>query len=74
MSIPIQESSIVHCPHCGNEQTEKMPTNACVIIYTCPQCRQVLRPLAGDCCIFCSYGSVPCPPKQMEEQASDVIQ
>jgi hypothetical protein len=23
-----------------------------------------LKPLAGDCCVFCSYGSVPCPPVQ----------
>jgi len=21
-----------------------------------------LRPKAGDCCVFCSYGLVPCPP------------
>ncbi|WP_460691977.1 GDCCVxC domain-containing (seleno)protein [Neomicrococcus lactis] len=20
----------------------------------------------GDCCVFCSYGTVPCPPKQQE--------
>jgi hypothetical protein len=25
-----------------------------------------LRPKAGDCCVFCSYGSVPCPPIQAE--------
>ena len=23
-----------------------------------------LKPLSGDCCVFCSYGSVPCPPVQ----------
>ena len=23
-----------------------------------------LKPKAGDCCVFCSYGSVPCPPIQ----------
>jgi hypothetical protein len=23
-----------------------------------------LSPKAGDCCVFCSYGSVPCPPVQ----------
>ncbi|HEV8330350.1 MAG TPA: GDCCVxC domain-containing (seleno)protein [Steroidobacteraceae bacterium] len=25
----------------------------------------VLRPKRGDCCVFCSYGSVKCPPIQM---------
>ena len=28
-----------------------------------------LRPKPGDCCVFCSYGSVPCPPVQMERSA-----
>jgi hypothetical protein len=23
-----------------------------------------LKPEPGDCCVFCSYGSVPCPPIQ----------
>ena len=32
--------------------------------YDCPGCAQVLRPLPGHCCVFCSYGSVPCPPIQ----------
>ena len=27
-------------------------------------CGTRLKPLAGDCCVFCSYGSVPCPPIQ----------
>jgi hypothetical protein len=28
--------------------------------------RTMLRPEPGDCCVFCSYGSVPCPPVQRE--------
>ncbi len=23
-----------------------------------------LKPKAGDCCVYCSYGTVPCPPIQ----------
>lgn len=23
-----------------------------------------LKPKSGDCCVLCSYGSVPCPPLQ----------
>ena len=30
----------------------------------CPGCGARLKPKPGDCCVFCSYGSVPCPPIQ----------
>jgi len=41
-----------------------MPADACIRFYECAGCRVVLRPKAGDCCVFCSYGSVKCPPVQ----------
>jgi len=41
-----------------------MPTDACQFFYDCKGCGAVLRPLEGDCCVFCSYGTVPCPPIQ----------
>ena len=41
-----------------------MPTDACLYFYTCTGCGTRLRPKHGDCCVFCSYGDVPCPPKQ----------
>jgi hypothetical protein len=40
-----------------------MPTNACLFFYDCLACDAKLRPKLGDCCVFCSYGSVPCPPR-----------
>lgn len=43
-----------------------MPTDACQFFYKCESCKAVLRPKAGDCCVFCSYGSVKCPPVQMQ--------
>ncbi len=46
-----------------------MPTNACQFFYTCPGCSALLRPLPGDCCVFCSYADQVCPPKQ----SGDVI-
>jgi hypothetical protein len=42
-----------------------MPTDACVFFHSCAGCGVMLRPNAGDCCVFCSYGSVPCPPVQV---------
>jgi hypothetical protein len=58
--------STLRCPRCGAASEERMPTDACRICFECPGCGEVLRPLPGDCCVFCSYGSVPCPPVQGE--------
>ncbi|RIH92476.1 GDCCVxC domain-containing (seleno)protein [Meiothermus granaticius] len=58
--------STLTCPACGFKQTETMPTEACVRLYECPSCHTWLRPKAGDCCVFCSYGDVKCPPQQGE--------
>jgi len=59
----ILESTIT-CPQCGHRATETMPTDACRFFYTCKGCGERLKPKAGDCCVFCSYGSVKCPPMQ----------
>ncbi|WP_081604546.1 GDCCVxC domain-containing (seleno)protein [Nafulsella turpanensis] len=56
--------SRLRCPSCGFEKEEQMPTNACQYFYSCNSCGEQLKPLKGDCCVFCSYGSVPCPPIQ----------
>jgi len=41
-----------------------MPTDACQFFYACKCCGERLRPRDGDCCVFCSFGDDPCPPKQ----------
>ncbi len=56
--------STLTCPHCGHSYTETMPTDVCRWQSRCPACQQTLRALPGDCCIYCSYGDVPCPPRQ----------
>jgi hypothetical protein len=56
--------STLICPKCGGHSTETMPTDACQFFYDCRHCGEVLRPLKGDCCVFCSYGDVSCPPIQ----------
>ena len=58
--------STVTCPRCGHAQETEMPTNACQYFYQCPTCAATVQPNTGDCCVFCSYGSVRCPPKQAE--------
>jgi hypothetical protein len=56
--------SVITCPRCGRSAMEIMPSNACRVFYQCRGCGAELRPRPGDCCVFCSYGSVPCPPRQ----------
>jgi len=62
--------STLTCPSCRAVQTETMPTDACQYFYECPACKTLLKPKPGDCCVFCSYGTVPCPPIQ-QGQADD---
>lgn len=58
--------STITCPKCGFQEELTMPTDACQFFYVCSNCGVHLKPKVGDCCVFCSYGSVPCPPIQME--------
>jgi hypothetical protein len=63
-SGPVVLQSTITCPACGHQKQETMPTDACVHFYECESCHTKLRPKPGHCCVFCSYGSVKCPPIQ----------
>lgn len=63
MNAAVLDSALT-CPACGHVELETMPTDACQWFYECRHCRAVLKPKQGDCCVFCSYGTVPCPPIQ----------
>jgi len=56
--------SVITCPHCGHAKRETMPSDACQFFYECERCKALLSPRPGDCCVFCSFGSVKCPPVQ----------
>lgn len=68
MQAPVLKSTIT-CPHCGHRETLAMPVDACQWFHECTGCHALLQPLSGDCCVFCSYGSVPCPPIQRRRTA-----
>jgi hypothetical protein len=53
----------IRCPSCGQASEATMPEDACVYFLECPACKTIVRPKAGDCCVFCSYGTGSCPPK-----------
>lgn len=63
----VQLNSTITCPKCDHQQEEIMPTNACQYFYECTNCEVVIKPLKGDCCVYCSYGSVDCPPIQQNK-------
>lgn len=59
-----QLHSTLTCPACGDARDMLMPTDACLFFHQCEACGELLRPKPGDCCVFCSYGSVKCPSRQ----------
>ena len=66
MEAEIILKSVITCPECGHSKEETMPTDACQFFYECERCHTVIKPHQGDCCVYCSYGTVPCPPVQDE--------
>ena len=64
MNTEIIVESIITCPACQHQKKELMPTDACQYFYECENCKSLLKPRQGDCCVFCSYGTVKCPPVQ----------
>jgi hypothetical protein len=62
----MQLESTLICPSCGSQATETMPTDACQFFYDCQGCGTRLKPKPGDCCVYCSYGTMPCPPIQTD--------
>jgi hypothetical protein len=71
MTVEIQLQSTLTFPECRHQADEAMPTDACQFFYECRGCGAILRPKAGDCCVFCSYGTVPCPPIQAQSSCCD---
>ena len=64
MEKQFERISTLTCPKCGHTEREEMPINACQFYYDCKGCDVLLKPKSGDCCVFCSYGDVKCPPVQ----------
>ena len=64
MSDTIILKSTITCPVCGHAKEETMSLDACRYFYKCEVCETMLKPQEGDCCVFCSYGTIKCPPVQ----------
>ena len=66
--VTVEPQSTITCPECGHREIEIMPTDNCQYYYECKGCGKLLRPNPGDCCVYCSFGTVPCPPIQAARQ------
>lgn len=69
--MKIELISTITCPKCGHKKEEEMPTDACQFFYECEHCKTILKPQKGDCCVYCSYGSIPCPSIQRNTNSKD---
>jgi len=52
--MEIITKSTITCPKCSYQKEEEMPTDACQYFYECKNCKTILKPKQGDCCVFCS--------------------
>jgi len=57
--------AMITCPRAASRSRTKRPMPP--IFLRLHGLWHLLRPKSGDCCVFCSYGSVPCPPIQAGE-------
>lgn len=64
MTGAVRTEARLTCPNCGGAEVLTMPVDACQWFHECRFCHEMLRPQQGDCCVFCSYADVPCPPIQ----------
>ena len=69
--MEVVTSARLTCPRCRYVQEVDMPTDACQFFYDCVNCKSMLRPKEGDCCVFCSYADTLCPSRQLEEEVKE---
>jgi hypothetical protein len=68
MSKSVKIKSMLKCPICKFKKEESIPADSRLIMYECEECNARLKPKKGDCCVFCSYGSVPCATIQKKKR------
>ena len=63
-NLAVLETTIT-CPECSRSETETMSAEARLSFYSCSGCGATLKPKSGDCCVYCSHSTVPCPSIQI---------
>ena len=63
-SHEINLKTVITCQSCGMAEEIMMHPKLPEQKFVCKKCSAELLAQAGECCVFCSYGSVKCPPIQ----------
>jgi hypothetical protein len=64
-------TSVIACPFCGISTLEEMPTETAQRTYPCHSCSALLKVVEDECCVFCSFGDIPCPRAQEDWEQGD---
>lgn len=59
----VRESTLV-CPRCNHGERMMMAENSSLVVHVCQSCGLEMHRLPGNCCLFCTWGTVPCPTAQ----------
>jgi hypothetical protein len=68
MPKSIKDKSVIKCPICKYKKEIPIPVGS-LLLYDCEECKARLKPKNEECCVLCSYGTVPCL-KTQKERAS----
>ncbi|MES2565301.1 MAG: GDCCVxC domain-containing (seleno)protein [Bacteroidota bacterium] len=66
MAGKLKLKSIIKCPVCKYTKEVPMLLYTRRMQYDCEACNARLKPKPVECCVFCVYGTVPCPSVQQD--------
>jgi hypothetical protein len=53
-------TTVICCPVCKFKSELRMIPNESKVFHFCEECGAKLKPRPGDCCVYKSFGTVPC--------------
>ena len=68
-AMEIKTRSVLTLSFLRASSEEKCLQDACVYFYECRGCKRLLKPNKGDCCVFCSFGTVNARPSRRRPAA-----
>jgi hypothetical protein len=66
-------TSVIACPFCGISTLEEMPTKTVQRTCTYRSCGDFLQVAENECYVLCSFGDIPYPPAQEDQELGDKI-
>ena len=56
--------TVMTCPSCHAKEKQTMWPHFIESVFVCNKCNKPHLQIPDRCCIYCSYGSIECPPIQ----------